>query len=182
MDCQYLRPDKTCVLASCLANRPVEPWQNVCASCNRSSKPRSLNYVVASIAYTIWNKLGDYERGDELHRQFSEAGYFALGVPREDLIPLKIDVYPHGPGTELHNLLKWLRFEVSEMCPCLFWIREMNRGGSSWSRRHAADIVAAMLAEFARRYPKSRCPVWSQRLGAKLLIRLAVWKWNAKQT
>jgi len=182
MDCHFKTSAGLCIIGSCLANCPVEPWTGVCETCSRSTRPHALNYVTASIAHAHYRHLGEFEQADELVTRFARQGYFVLGLPDDGApAPPPLPSIAEGPGTELHSLLSAKGYLPSPACPCLFWIREMNRNPTAWTLRNLPAIVKAMLAEFKRQFPRSRVPRWLRRWKAGGFVRKACRIWDRKQ-
>lgn len=58
----------------------------------------------------------------------------------------------HGPGTQLHRLLKRITGEgVTASCGCKSHIAEMNRNGPAWCRENVETIVGWLEEEIDRR-------------------------------
>lgn len=173
--CQYLTNERKCMIASCLANRPIEPWAGVCATCQQNVKPRAINQATASIAYMSWRAIGEYAVSERLYRRFLARGYFAIVPLDSDGPPRQPPVVPHGVGTIIHWILATLfRISVSAECSCMFWMREMNRQGVAWTIRNRRDITLAMLHQYRTRWPRSRMPIRLRRLGAATLLWFSV--------
>ena len=167
------------MIASCLANRPIEPWAGVCDTCKKNVRPMAINQATASIAYFSWKTVGDYEMSTRLYNRFLARGFFGI-VPhnREGSTTYPTEV-PYGAGAVIHWVLqKIFRVKVSADCSCMFWVRQMNIGGLAWTIRNRKDITLAMLHQFMVRWPDSKIPKQLRSIGANSLLWFAIaWRY-----
>lgn len=161
-----------CMIGSCLANRPVEPWSGVCDTCERNTTPRSINNVTASIAAHTWSRIGEHAIADALYRRFDSRGYFAIIAAADQHVTIA-PAPTVGVGSVVHWMLGVLGFLVTADCSCMFFVREMNRSGIRWTLRNSPDIVTAMAHEYRKRRPGSCLTDRTLRRGAYTIIYAA---------